>query len=154
MFRSCRTRVITAYFSNFWNIRAEDLRTNLTLSLILWFNLRLGGYYIWCASFIAPHIKEDLKTTRGMSTSRPRCSQGSIRKTPSRWYSEELEDAFRSTRKSAVLDYEEFGGLSDWSHGTWRTYCRIRDGTWPTPYTSCNYLYRSKTSRNRIKLPE
>jgi hypothetical protein len=25
----------------------------------------------------------------------------------------ELEDAFRSTRKPAVLDYEELGGLSD-----------------------------------------
>jgi hypothetical protein len=26
---------------------------------------------------------------------------------------EELEDAFRSTRKAAVLDYEELGGLLD-----------------------------------------
>jgi hypothetical protein len=29
---------------------------------------------------------------------------------------------------------------------TWRTYFRIRDGTWSTPYTSCNYSYRSRTS--------
>jgi hypothetical protein len=31
----------------------------LTLSLILRFNLRLGGYSIWSAIFIAPHIKDD-----------------------------------------------------------------------------------------------
>jgi hypothetical protein len=30
-----------------------------------------------------------------------------------RKYSGELDDAFRSTRKSAVLNYEELGGLSD-----------------------------------------
>jgi hypothetical protein len=73
------------------------------------------------ASFIAPHIKEDMKTTRGISTSQPR-SQGSTRKTTLSRSLEELEDAFRSTRKPAVLDYEELGGLSypeqrDFSHG-------------------------------------
>jgi hypothetical protein len=74
------------------------------------------------ASFIAPHIKEDMKTTRGISTSQPRSSQGSTRKTTLSRSLEELEDAFRSTRKPAVLDYEELGGLSypeqrDFSHG-------------------------------------
>jgi hypothetical protein len=57
--------------------------------------------------------KEDMTTTRGISTSQPRCSQGSTRKTPSRRSSEELKDAFRSTRKPAVLDYEGLGGLLD-----------------------------------------
>jgi hypothetical protein len=28
-------------------------------------------------------------------------------------FSEELKDAFRSTQKPTVLDYEELGGLSD-----------------------------------------
>jgi hypothetical protein len=37
---------------------------------------------------------------------------------------------------------------------TWRTSYRIRGGTWLTPYTSCNYSYHSRTSRNRRKLPE
>jgi hypothetical protein len=37
---------------------------------------------------------------------------------------------------------------------TWYTYFRIRDGTWSTPYISCNYSYCSRTSRNRRKLPE
>jgi hypothetical protein len=27
-------------------------------------------------------------------------------------------------------------------------FCRIRDATWPTPYTHCNYSYRSRTSQN------
>jgi hypothetical protein len=39
--------------------------------------------------------------------------QPSIRKAPSRQSSEKLEDAFRSTRKPVVLDYEELEGLSD-----------------------------------------
>jgi hypothetical protein len=37
---------------------------------------------------------------------------------------------------------------------TWRTYSRIRDGTWPMPHTSCKYSYMSRTSRNRWKLPK
>jgi hypothetical protein len=102
----------TVYFLNFWKISIR-FKTNLTLSLILRINLRLGGYSIWSASFIAPHIKEDLKTNQGMSTSQPRSSQGSTRKTPSRRSSEELEDAFRSTWEPAVLDHEELGSLSD-----------------------------------------
>jgi hypothetical protein len=80
----CRTRVIDALFFNFLEDKSSRFKINLTLSLFLRFNLRLGGYSIWSASFIAPHIKEDLKTTRGMSTSQPQCSQGSTRKTPSR----------------------------------------------------------------------
>jgi hypothetical protein len=57
--------------------------------------------------------KRRLDNYSAMSTSQPRCSQGSTRKTPSRWSSGELEDAFRSTQKPAVLDYEELEGLSD-----------------------------------------
>jgi hypothetical protein len=48
-----------------------------------------------------------------MSTSQPRCSQGSTRRTPSGQNLGELEDDFRSTRTTAVLGYEELGGLSD-----------------------------------------
>ena len=39
-----------AYFSNFLKIQARRLKTEVTLSLILRFNLRLGGYSIWSAS--------------------------------------------------------------------------------------------------------
>ena len=41
---------LTAYFSNFWKIKTRRLKTDLTLSLILRFSLRLGGYSIWSAS--------------------------------------------------------------------------------------------------------
>ncbi|RLN00390.1 hypothetical protein C2845_PM06G29480 [Panicum miliaceum] len=111
MLGGCETRVIDGLFFKFLEDKSRRFKTNLTLSLILRFKLRLGGYSIWSVSFIAPHIKEDLTATLGMSTLQPRCSQGSTRKTPSRWRLKELEDAFRSTRKPAILDYEEFEGL-------------------------------------------
>jgi hypothetical protein len=57
------------YFSNLLEDKDRRLKIKLTLSLILRVNLRLKGYSIWNASLIAPHIKEDLTTTRGMSTS-------------------------------------------------------------------------------------
>jgi hypothetical protein len=45
------------YFSHFLEDKDRRFKINLTLSLILRFNLRLGGYSIWSASSIAPHIK-------------------------------------------------------------------------------------------------
>jgi hypothetical protein len=54
-----------------------------------------------------------LITTRGMSTLQPWCSQESTRKTLSRWSSRGPEDAFGSTWKPAILDYEKIEGLSD-----------------------------------------
>jgi hypothetical protein len=60
--RGCGTRVINGLFFKFvWKIKTGRFKTNLTLSLILRFNLRLRGYYIWSAIFIAPYIKEDSK---------------------------------------------------------------------------------------------
>jgi hypothetical protein len=40
----------TAYFSKFLKIQSRRLKTEVTLGLILRFNLRLGGYSIWSAS--------------------------------------------------------------------------------------------------------
>jgi hypothetical protein len=73
-----------------------------------------------------------------MSTSQPRCSQGSTQKTPSRWSLGELKDTFRSTRTPAVLDYEELGGLSDpdpldCTHGLHLTGYGVGHGPRPTP---------------------
>jgi hypothetical protein len=48
-------------FQKYLEDKKKRFKTNLTLSLILQFNLRLGGYSIWSAIFIASHIKEDLK---------------------------------------------------------------------------------------------
>src|SRR6185295_3141605 len=44
----CGIYVSEIYFSNFWKIKKK--KTEVTLSLILRFNLRLGGYSIWSAS--------------------------------------------------------------------------------------------------------
>jgi hypothetical protein len=35
---------------------------------------------------------------------------------------------------------------------TWPTSYRIKGGTWPTPYTSCNYLKRSRTTHTLVQL--
>jgi hypothetical protein len=45
------------YFLNFLGDKDRRFKTNLTLSLILQFNLRLRRYSIWSANLIAPHIK-------------------------------------------------------------------------------------------------
>jgi hypothetical protein len=82
--RGCGTRVIDGLFFKFLEDKDRRFKTNFTFSLILRFNLNLGGYFIWSASLTAPHIKEDLKNTWDMSTSQPRCSQESTRKTTSR----------------------------------------------------------------------
>jgi hypothetical protein len=100
------------YFSNLLEDKDRRLKIKLTLSLVLRVNKARGLLHMEC-KFNRTRIKEDLTTTWGMSTSQPRCSQGSTRKTPSRWSSRGLEDAFGNTRKPAVLDYEELGGMSD-----------------------------------------
>jgi hypothetical protein len=46
------------YFSNLLEDKDRRLKIKLTLSLILRVNLMLGGYSIWSASLIAPHIKK------------------------------------------------------------------------------------------------
>jgi hypothetical protein len=97
---TCHQRLI---FQIYRKIRTEDSRFKLTLSLNLRVNIRLGGYSIWSASLIAPHIKKTGQTTRGMSTSQPRCSQENTRRTLSRQSSGQFEDTFKSTRTPAVL---------------------------------------------------
>jgi hypothetical protein len=57
----CGIRVIDGLFLNSLEDKERTFKTNLTLSLILRFNLRLGVYSIWSAIFIASHIKEYLK---------------------------------------------------------------------------------------------
>jgi hypothetical protein len=57
------------YFLNLLEDKDRRLKTKLTLSLILRVNLKLEGYSIWSASSIAPHIKEVVTTTQGMSVS-------------------------------------------------------------------------------------
>jgi hypothetical protein len=99
------------YFSNLLEDKDRRLKIKLTLSLIMWVNLRLGSTPYGVQN--RTPYKEDWTTTWGMSTSQPQRSQGSTRRTPSRRSSGELEDTFRSTRMPAVLGYEELEGLSD-----------------------------------------
>jgi hypothetical protein len=47
------------YFSNLLEDKDKRLKIELTLNMTLRFNLRLGGYSIWSANLISPHIKED-----------------------------------------------------------------------------------------------
>jgi hypothetical protein len=46
------------YFLNLLEDKDRRLKIKLTVSLILRVNLRLGGYSIWSASLVAPHIKK------------------------------------------------------------------------------------------------
>jgi hypothetical protein len=118
------------YFLNLLEDKDRRLKSKLTLTLILRVNLSLVGYSIWSASPDAPHIKEGLRTTRCMSTSQPRCSQGNTQKKPSRWSLGELKDAFRSTRKPAVLDYEELGACQTRAHRTMHMAYILQDKGW------------------------
>jgi hypothetical protein len=54
----CGTRVISDLFSNMLEDKDKRFKIKLTLGPILQVNLDLGGYYIWSASLIAPHIKK------------------------------------------------------------------------------------------------
>jgi hypothetical protein len=49
---------LVTYFSNLLEDKDRRFKAHLTLGMILEFNLRLGGYSIWIASLIAPHIKK------------------------------------------------------------------------------------------------
>ena len=100
----------TAYFSNSWKIKTRRLKTDLTLSLILRFNLRLGGYSIWSASFIATHIKEGysgyehlIATKQSRKYSKDTCKMKFGR----------TQRCLQKYSEPAVLDYEELGVLSD-----------------------------------------
>jgi hypothetical protein len=53
------------YFSNLLEHKDTRLKIKLTLSLILRVNLRLGGYSIWSASFIATPYKRRLHNYSG-----------------------------------------------------------------------------------------
>jgi hypothetical protein len=61
--------------------------------------------------FHPPHIK-DLKSTLARAPCNLEAAKNVLQKTHSRQSSEELKDDSRSTRKPALLSYEEFGGLS------------------------------------------
>jgi hypothetical protein len=72
--------LLLTYFSNLLKDKDRRLKIKLTLSLILRVNLRLGGLLHMECEFNRTPYKEDLITTRSLSTSEPRHSQGSTRR--------------------------------------------------------------------------
>ena len=91
-------------FSNlFERQRKQDSSSRWTLTLILWFNLRLGVYSIWSWIFIAHHIWRlflKIKIYSGNSTSSLESAKkvfrwyihgGVMKKNTPRWFQEYLE---------------------------------------------------------------
>jgi hypothetical protein len=85
-------------------------KTNVTLSLILRFNLRLGGYSIWSAIFHrTPYQRSNSEHEYLIASMQPRkYSKKNIKM--------ELQKKPKTTSEAleipAVLGYEELGGLS------------------------------------------
>jgi hypothetical protein len=117
------------------------LKTNVTLSLILRFNLRLGGYSIWSAIFHrTPYQRSSSGHEHLIALMQPR-------KYLKKNFKTELHKKLKTTSKvleePAVLSYEELGGLSDprlrdCVHNVVHT--GLGDRTCPIPYICCTLL--------------
>jgi hypothetical protein len=90
--------------------KERRIKTNLTVSRILRFNLRLRGYSIWSGIFIAHHIKEDLKL---LGVWAPHSLEAV--KYSTKAFKTELQKKPKTTlevlKMPAVLGYKELGGL-------------------------------------------
>jgi hypothetical protein len=111
------------------------------LSLILQFNLRLGGYSIWSAIFHRTSYQRSNSGHEHLIASMP------PRKYSKKNFKTELQKKPKTTSKvleePAVLSYEELGGLSDLGlrdcvHNVVHT--GIGDRTCPIPYLCCIIL--------------
>ena len=93
----------TSFSNLFERQRKQDSSSRWTLTLILWFNLRLGVYSIWSSIFIAHHIWRlflKIKIYSGNSTSSLESAKkvfrwyihgGVMKKNTPRWFQEYLE---------------------------------------------------------------
>jgi hypothetical protein len=115
--RGYRTRVINGLFFEFiLKIKTGRFKTNLTLRLILRFNLRLRGYSIWSASFIAPDTKEDYLGHEHLTASRQ----------PRKYSEDTFKMEFQKNSKipSEVLGRLQYSAMKslracrNWGHGT------------------------------------
>jgi hypothetical protein len=131
------------YFSNLLEDKDRRLKIKLTLSVILRVNLRLGGYSIWSASLIAPppykiRLDNYLGHEHLTASMQPRKHLEDTFKMKfgrTRRHLQKYSDACSTRlRRARGLVRPGYTGLC-----TWRTFPRIRDGTWPTPYICCNY---------------
>jgi hypothetical protein len=113
----------------------------VTLSLILRFNLRLGGYSIWSAIFHrTPYQRSNSGHEHLIASIEPR-------KYSKKNFKMELQKKSKTTsevlKEPTVLSYEELGGLLD--PGQWGcvhnvVHTRIGDKTCPIPYLYCILL--------------
>jgi hypothetical protein len=113
----------------------------VTLSLILRFNLRLGGYSIWSTIFHrTPYQRSNSEHEHLIASIQPRNYSKKNFKT-------ELQKKPKTTsevlEESAVLSYEKLGGLSnselrDCVHNVVHT--GIGDRSYPIPYLCCILL--------------
>jgi hypothetical protein len=137
----CGHESSATYFSNLPEDKDRRFKIKLTLNLILWVNLRLGGYSIWSANLITYHIK---KTGQLLGALAPH-SLDAARKVlgghlhdgvweNSKAPSEVLGHCGTRLRRARGIVRPGHTGLP-----TWHTSPTIRDGTWPTPYICCNY---------------
>ena len=136
----------------------EDfLNTDLTLSLILWFNLRLGGYSIWSAStsrtiydqdFVAwaPHslgtIGSTWTTTRHMRRKAQKQPEGhSDYLKYSKTLNQVLDACRTRVQRARGLVRPGAAGLLIGIECS-----RVKDSTWMYLNLSCNYPNRCRTS--------
>jgi hypothetical protein len=126
------------YFSNLLEDKDKRLKIKLTLSLILWVNLRLRGYSIWSASLIAPHIKKTGQLLRAWVLH----SLDAAKEVLGGYHQDEVrENSKTPSEVLGCLQYSARGlvrpgytGLYTWHIAPW-----IQNGTWPMPYICCNY---------------
>jgi hypothetical protein len=140
--RGCGTRVISdLFFQNLLEDKDRRLETTLTLSLILWVNLKLRGLlHMECEFNRTPYKRLDNYSEHEHLTA----------STQSRKYS---EDTFKTKFARIWRRLQKYSdacstrlwrarGLVRPGHtglSTWHTSPRIQDGTWPTPYICCGY---------------
>jgi hypothetical protein len=131
----------TTYFLIYWKSKQGRFKINVTLSLILRFNLRLGGYSIWSAIFHhTPYQRSNSEHEHLIASMQPR-------KYSKKNFKMELQKKPKTTsevlEEPVVLSYEELGGLSDPGlrdcvHNVVHT--GIGDRTCPIPYLCCTLL--------------
>jgi hypothetical protein len=119
------------YFSNLLEDKDRRLKIKLTLSLILWVNLSLGGYSTWSASLIALHTKKTGQLLRAWAPH----NLDAAKKVPGGRLQDEVRRIRRHLQKysdTCSTRLRRAQGLvrpgCTWLY-MWHTFPKIRDGT-------------------------
>jgi hypothetical protein len=142
------------FFEFIWRIKTGRFKTNLTVNPILQDRKIRRLLHMECNFYRTPYKRRLLGVLapRSLETAKEVLGRYLQDGVP-----EELEDAFRNTRKPAVLDYEELEALSgpgprDCAHGM--NILELSMGYVPYLIPIVSYSAMIRTSRNRRKLPE